>query len=219
MLNVLAGDDPRDPACQDRPVPNHARGLEHGIRGLRVGVIDNHFMDRNAPPVQACVEVRIADLQREGASVTHFTMPILAYGLGAIYAIELASSGAYHDRWVAEGRSTEYQADVRALVEMGRLVSAVDYLKAEQVRTLMAEEFKRLFEQVDVIVTPTEPITAWQRGPRDAVDPWTGRERAGGLVAPDLPVQPDRAAGDLGALRIRRRGPAHRAADCRPPLR
>lgn len=164
VLNVLAGYDPRDPACQDRSVPDHARGLERGIRGLRVGVIDNHFMDRNAPPVQACVEARIADLQREGASVTHFTMPILAYGLGAIYAIELASSGAYHDRWVAEGRSTEYQADVRALVEMGRLVSAVDYLKAEQVRTLMAEEFKRLFEQVDVIVAPTEPITAWQRG-------------------------------------------------------
>ena len=53
---------------------------------------------------------------------------------------------------------------MRAPVQMGRPVSAVDCLKAEQVRTLMAEEFKRLFEQVDVIVTPTEPITAWQRG-------------------------------------------------------
>jgi aspartyl-tRNA(Asn)/glutamyl-tRNA(Gln) amidotransferase subunit A len=94
VLNVLAGYDPRDPACQDQPAPDYARGLESGIRGLRVGVIDNHFMDRNAPQVQANVEARITDLQREGASVTHFTMPILAYGLGAIYAIELASSGA-----------------------------------------------------------------------------------------------------------------------------
>jgi aspartyl-tRNA(Asn)/glutamyl-tRNA(Gln) amidotransferase subunit A len=53
---------------------------------------------------------------------------------------------------------------VRDLVELGRLVSAVDYLKAEQVRALLAEDFRRLFEQVDVIVTPTEPLTAWKRG-------------------------------------------------------
>jgi len=164
VLNVLAGYDSRDPACQDQPVPDHTRALGHGVRGLRVGVIDNHFMDHNEPQVQACIEARIADLAQEGAVISHFRMPVLAYGLAAIYAIELASSGAFHDRWIAEGRSASYQSDVRALVEMGRLVSGVDYLKAEQVRTVMAEEFKRLFEQVDVIVTPTEPITAWKRG-------------------------------------------------------
>jgi aspartyl-tRNA(Asn)/glutamyl-tRNA(Gln) amidotransferase subunit A len=164
VLNVLAGYDSRDPACQDQPVPDHTRALGNGVRGLRVGVIDNHFMDRNAPQVQACIEARIADLAQEGAVISHFRMPVLAYGLAAIYAIELASSGAFHDRWIAEGRSASYQSDVRALVEMGRLVSGVDYLKAEQVRTVMAEEFKRLFEQVDVIVTPTEPLTAWKRG-------------------------------------------------------
>ncbi len=164
VMNVLAGYDARDPACQDQPVPDHTAGLGRGVRGLRIGVIDNHFMDRNAPAVQQCVEGRLHELQREGASVTHFSMPILAYGLAAIYAIELASSGAYHDRWIAEGRSAEYQPDVRALVEMGRLVSAVDYLKAEQVRAVMAGEFRRLFDHVDVIVTPTEPLTAWKRG-------------------------------------------------------
>ena len=164
VMNVLAGYDPRDPACQDRPVPDHTRDLQRGVRGLRIGVIDNHFMERNAPAVQRCIEGRLAELRGEGASIRHFTMPILAYGLAAIYAIELASSGAYHDRWIAEGRSAEYQPDVRALVEMGRLVSAVDYLKAEQVRSVMAGEFRRLFDQVDVIVTPTEPVTAWKRG-------------------------------------------------------
>jgi aspartyl-tRNA(Asn)/glutamyl-tRNA(Gln) amidotransferase subunit A len=103
-------------------------------------------------------------------------MPVLAYGLAAIYAVELPSSGAFHDRWIAEGRSAGYESDVRALVEMGRLVSAVDYLKGEQVRTLMAEEFKRLFDQVDVIVTPTEPLTAWKHG-RDTLS-IDGREES-----------------------------------------
>lgn len=163
-MNVLSGYDPRDPACQDQAVPDHLRDLDKTVRGLRIGVIDNHFMDRNQAEVQASVEACISELAGQGASVCHFRMPVLAYGLAAIYAIELASSGAYHDRWIAQGRSAEYQSDVRTLVEMGRLVSAVDYLKAEQVRTLMAAEFKRLFDSVNVIVCPTEPVTAWERG-------------------------------------------------------
>jgi aspartyl-tRNA(Asn)/glutamyl-tRNA(Gln) amidotransferase subunit A len=164
VMNSLAGYDARDPACQDQPVPDFTRSLRGGVRGLRVGVIDNHFMDRNSPDVQACIEARLCDLQRQGARLTHFTMPILDYGLAAIYAIELASSGAFHDRWIAEGRTAHFQPEVRALVEMGRLVSAVDYLKAEQVRSVMAQEFKKLFDKVDVIVTPTEPLTAWKSG-------------------------------------------------------
>lgn len=165
-LRVLAGYDPRDPACQDRAVPDYTQGLWRGVKGLRIAVIDNHFMDRNTSAVQACVEARIADLARAGARVKHARMPILDLGLAAVYAIELASSGAYHDRSVAEGRSAHFQPDVRDLVELGRLVTAVDYLKAEQVRARMSEEFRRLFEEVDAIVTPTEPLTAWRRGAR-----------------------------------------------------
>jgi aspartyl-tRNA(Asn)/glutamyl-tRNA(Gln) amidotransferase subunit A len=164
VMNVLAGYDPRDAACQDQAVPDYGSGLQRGVRGLRVGVIDNHFMDRNTPEVQARVEARISDLVSQGAVVSHFRMPILDYGLAAIYAIELASSGAFHDRWIAEGHSAQYSPDVRTLVEMGRLVTAVDYLKAEQVRTVMAQEFKKLFDRVDVIISPTEPLTAWMRG-------------------------------------------------------
>lgn len=163
-MNVLAGFDPADRACQDRPVPDYTSGLGANVRGLRIGVIDNHFMDRNTPDVQKAVDESIAALQNSGAHIIHFRIPLLAYGLPAIYAIELASSCAYHDRQVANGISQAYQKDVRDLVEMGRLVSAVDYLKAEQMRTLLCEEFKRLFEQVDVVVTPTERITAWKKG-------------------------------------------------------
>lgn len=163
-MNVLAGYDPRDPACQDQAVPDYTANIDRSIRGLRIGVIDNHFMDRNTSDVQAAINASIDALQGNGARIVHFHVPLLAYGLAAIYAIELASSGAYHDRHVTTGISRGYQKDVRDLVEMGRLVSAVDYLKAEQVRTLLCEEFRRIFEQVDVVVTPTEPITAWKKG-------------------------------------------------------
>jgi aspartyl-tRNA(Asn)/glutamyl-tRNA(Gln) amidotransferase subunit A len=164
VLNALAGYDARDPACQAQPVPDYTRALQRGIDGLRIGVIENHFMERNADDVQACIEARLDELARDGATLLRCRMPILDYGLAAIYAIELASSGAYHDRSIAAGRSAGFEPDVRDLVELGRLVTAVDYLKAEQVRTLMCEQFEALFDKVDVVVTPTEPLTAWPRG-------------------------------------------------------
>ena len=69
---------------------------------------------------------------------------MLAYGLGAIFAIELASSTAYHDRIAARrARVRHYTPDVRTLVEMGRLVTGPDYLKAEQLRAVLMEDVRQ----------------------------------------------------------------------------
>lgn len=145
-------------------MPDYRRGLKRNVRGLRIGIVENHFLDRNLPSVQALFDAAIADLARDGAQIVRVQAPSLRYGLGAIFAIELASSSAWHDRWVRDGTTAHYTSDVRDLVEMGRLVSAVDYLKAEQVRTVMMEEFRGIFEKVDVVATPTEPLTAWRKG-------------------------------------------------------
>ena len=164
LLNVLAGYDARDPACQDRPVPDYTKALGLPIAGMRVGVCRNHFFDRNEPGVDAAVERAISDLSAAGARVHEFEIPNLRYGLAAIFAVELASSAAYHDASVAAGRQADFEPDVRTLVEIGRLVTAADYLKAEQLRAVLCEDFRRAFENVDVIVGPTEPLTAWKSG-------------------------------------------------------
>ena len=88
---------------------------------------------------------------------------LLEYGLGAIFAIELSSSTAYHDASLLAGRVLHYQPDVRMLVEMGRLVTGPDYLKAEQYRSALMDEYRKVFENVDVVIGPTTPITAWKR--------------------------------------------------------
>jgi len=164
MLQVLAGYDPADPACANRPVPDYAQALGQPVSGLTIGVCRNHFFERNQADVERAVEQAIADLAAGGARVVDLTIPLLEYGLGAIFAIELASSTAYHDVSLRAGRTPHYQPDVRTLVEMGRLVTAPDYLKAEQYRTRLMEEFRRVLERVDVIVGPTTPITAWKIG-------------------------------------------------------
>jgi len=164
MLQVLAGYDAADPACQDQPVPQYAKALDASIKGLRLGVCRNHFFERNHPDVEDAVERAIEDLAGQGASVHEFEIPMLEYGLGAIFAIELASSTAYHDVSLRAGRTPHFQPDVRTLVEVGRFVTASDYLKAEQYRSVLMQAFRDVFAQVDVIVTPTAPIPAWKIG-------------------------------------------------------
>jgi len=164
LMNVLAGYDPADPACRDQPVPDYRAGLERPVAGLRVGVCRNHFFEDNQEDVERAVEAAIHDLAGQGATVIDFTIPNLAYGLAAIFAIELASSTAYHDVSLRAGRVRHYTPDVRTLVEIGRFVTGPDYLKAEQVRAVLMEDFRRALDRVDVIVGPTTPITAWKVG-------------------------------------------------------
>src|SRR6202022_2889209 len=110
------------------------------------------------------VEQAIGDLAQAGAVIHDFRIPNLAFALGAIFAIELASSTAYHDASLRAGRVAHFQPDVRVLVEMGRLVTGPDYLKAEQYRRVLMDDFRRHFADLDVIVGPTMPLTAWRRG-------------------------------------------------------
>jgi len=164
MMQVLAGYDAADPACQDQPVPDYVQALGRPVKGLTLGVCRNHFFDNLQEDVEQAVEQAIDDLARAGATVRELRMPLLEYGLGAIFAIELSSSTAYHDQSLRAGRVAHYQPDVRTLVEMGRLVTGPDYLKAEQYRTALMNAYRDVFESVDVVVGPTTPITAWKRG-------------------------------------------------------
>jgi aspartyl-tRNA(Asn)/glutamyl-tRNA(Gln) amidotransferase subunit A len=169
LLVVLAGYDPADAGSADVAAPDFRAALNDGIEGMRIGVCRNHFFGRNEAEVEARVEEAIADLAGLGAHVINFEVPNLQYGLGAIFAIELASSSAYHDTGLQHGATAEMADDVRTLVEIGRLVSASDYLKAEQLRALLIEDFAAVLRRVDVIVTPASPVTAWQRGQRSVI--------------------------------------------------
>ncbi len=164
MLNVIAGYDTTDPACQDRPKPDYVKMLNKPITGMTIGICRNHFFDNNQPDVDQAVERAIEAFAKAGANIIEFKIPRLEFGLGAIFAIELASSTAYHDVSLRKGLVANFTPDVRTLVEVGRLVTAADYLKAEQLRTLLMQDFADVFKKCDAIVGPTTPITAWRAG-------------------------------------------------------
>ena len=136
------------------------------MEGMRIGICRNHFFDSLETDVGEKVETAINQLSKLGCKVVEFEVPNLEYGLAAIFAIELASSTAWHDHSLATGITADYQSDVRTLVEIGRFVTAPDYLKAEQLRRVLMEDFAQAFSKIDVVVGPTLPLTAWQVGDR-----------------------------------------------------
>jgi aspartyl-tRNA(Asn)/glutamyl-tRNA(Gln) amidotransferase subunit A len=164
LLNVMAGYDPNDTACQDRPVPDYLATLGQPIAGMKIGICRNHFFGANEPDVERAVERAIDDLAGLGAQMVDLQIDHLEYGLGAIFAIELASSSAYHDQALQSGATVGMTDDVRTLVEIGRMVSASDMVKAEQLRAVLMQNFFKAFEKVDVILTPALPLTAWEVG-------------------------------------------------------
>ena len=167
VARAMAGPDSGDPASSVTDVEKWSKALDAPPRQLRVGVCRNHFFEQLGPDVGASVEAAIGALAGAGAKIVEFEVPELACGLGAIFAIELASSTNYHDRRIRDQSVQDLAPDVRLLVEMGRLVSAPDYLQAERYRTRLARRFVDVFDHVDVVLGPTMPVTAWPVGKRD----------------------------------------------------
>ena len=166
ITEALAGRDEHDPASVGDMAVDFISALGAPVDDLRIGICRNHFFDALESDVADHVTSAIAELSRLGAKTIEFDVPNLQYGLASIFAIELASSTAWHDQAVADGETVNYADDVRSLVEMGRFVTAPDYLKAEQLRRALIDDFARVFSDVDVIVGPTTPLTAWEVGQR-----------------------------------------------------
>jgi len=136
--------------------------LDQPIGDLRIGLCRNHFLDCNDTEVADAVDAAISTLARQVRSVRHLHLPRLSHAAGAILAIELASASAAHHELLGRGLQSGLAPDVRLLLELGAFVSATDYLRAEQFRRLLMADFAAAFAEVDVLISPTTPVTAWR---------------------------------------------------------
>ena len=160
VLQVVAGFDPQDGSSVDEPVPDYVRSLEDGVRGLRIGLPKLFFFENVDPEVEAAVRSAVALLEEMGAEVRDVDAPFISDIPGAVTAIMLPEALAYHQKWMAE-RPDDYGDDVRYRLELGSAYLAVHYVQAQRLRQLSIESWrKEVFSKVDLIATPTTPITA-----------------------------------------------------------
>ena len=187
LLQVIAGHDPCDSTSLDVPVPDYARALRAGIRGLRVGVPREFFGAGVQPGVEAAVRQAIQTLVELGAEIGEMSLPHTEYALPTYYLIAPAEASANlarydgvrygysvpdsPDIWESYRRTRQqgFGPEVKRRIMLGTYALSAGYydayyLKAQRVRTLIRQDFDQAFRRFDVVVGPTSPTVAFRIG-------------------------------------------------------
>ncbi|MFW6183521.1 MAG: Asp-tRNA(Asn)/Glu-tRNA(Gln) amidotransferase subunit GatA [Chloroflexota bacterium] len=189
MFQVIAGHDDRDSTSVDVPVPDYEAALTGDVRGLRVGIPREYFVEGLDEEVEAAVRAAIDQLAELGAEVIEVSLPHTRYALPAYYLIAPAEASANLARYdgVRFGPRIEGQdmietvkktralfgAETKRRIMLGTYALSTGYYeayygKALKARTLIKNDFLHAFEEVDVIAAPTSPTTAFRVGERVA---------------------------------------------------
>ena len=186
-LNAIAGHDPRDATSLPLPTPDYAHDLGRGVEGLTLGVPREYFVDGMEEGVRLAVEQGIATLESLGASIREVSLPSTKYALACYYIIAPSECSANlarydgvkygyshqqaEDMWGAmeQTRQHGFGPEVTRRIMLGTFALSTGYydayyLKAQQARTLIRQDFAEVFQSVDALVTPTSPVVAFAVG-------------------------------------------------------
>ena len=188
VLNTIAGHDPRDSTSVDQPVPDYTKSLIPELRGLRIGVPKEYFVEGMESGVEQVVRQAIGKLEELGAEVDwEISLPHTPYALAAYYVIapsEAMANLARYDgvkygfsvreadnMWDAMEKTRQYGfgPEVKRRIMLGTYALSAGYyeayyLKAQKVRTLITREFADAFAKCDVLATPTSPTVPFRIG-------------------------------------------------------
>ena len=192
LLNAMAGHDPRDSTSIDRPKEDYTRRLAapapaRPLDGVRIGLPGEYFGEGIAPDVAAAVDAAIAQLRALGATTVPLALPAVKYSVPVYYVIAPAEASSNLSRFdgvryghraatyadladmYRKTRAEGFGPEVKRRILVGTYVLShgyydAYYLKAQQVRRLIADDFQRAFARCDVIAGPTAPTPAFTLG-------------------------------------------------------
>ena len=187
LLGVMAGFDPRDSTSAEAPVPDYLAGLGKPVKGLRIGIVRQHFDAGLDPAVAGPVRDALAVLEAQGATTVEVDLPNLDLSVPTYYVVAPAEASSNLSRFdgvryghradnpkdlldlYCRTRGEGFGAEVKRRIMTGTYVLSAGYydayyLKAQKVRQLISRDFASAFEQVDVIAGPTAPTPAFALG-------------------------------------------------------
>jgi len=153
MLQVMAGFDRRDEASANVPVPDYAKALTGNVKGLRIGVPTEHYFNHVHPETDAALRQARSVLKDRGAVEVDITVRNASLCSAASGVILNSESAAFHEQRIKK-HADLLDPLVRERLEAGTFHTAVDYIKALRIRTLLMEEMNRIFQTCDVILLP-----------------------------------------------------------------
>ena len=186
LLGVIAGHDPLDATSLNVAVPDYRAHLTGDIRGLRVGVPEEYFIEGMSPAVEQAVRAAIGQLAALGAEIVPISLLHTRYSLPVYYVVATAEASANLARYdgirfgprmdsgemwptYKATRGQGFGPEVKRRIMLGTYALSAGYYdayygKAQQVRTLIKRDFDEAFGKVDVIAAPTTPKTAFRFG-------------------------------------------------------
>ncbi len=193
VLGAMAGFDERDSTSVEQVVPDYSAALDQPLKGLKVGLPKEFFGEGLEDGVRAAVDAAIAVLKEQGAELREVSLPNLGLSVPTYYVIAPAECSSNLSRYdgvrfgyrcedprdledmYKRSRGEGFGAEVQRRILVGTYALSAGYydayyLKAQQCRRLISEDFRKAFEAVDVLVGPTAPETAFGLGER-ADDP------------------------------------------------
>ncbi len=189
LLNALAGRDPMDSTSIDTPVDNYTRLLGQDLKGIRIGMPKEYFIEGIDPQVDTAVRAAIKQYESLGAEIVEVSLPHTEYAVAVYYIIATAEASANLARFdgvryghradnvqnivdhYMRSRAEGFGEEVKRRIILGTYVLSSGYydayyLRAQKVRTLIRQDFSRAFEKVDALICPTSPEVAFKLGDR-----------------------------------------------------
>jgi aspartyl-tRNA(Asn)/glutamyl-tRNA(Gln) amidotransferase subunit A len=187
LLEVIAGHDPRDSTCVDRPVPAYSRALHEPVRPLTIGVVREFWGDGLNTEVEQAVRAALAVYKGLGARIEEISLPHSSYAVATYYLVATAEASSNLARYdgvhyglraakhgdlgdmIAQSRGEGFGAEVKRRIMLGTYALSSGYIdayynKALKVRRLIKNNFDHAFADCDVIVSPTSPTAAFKVG-------------------------------------------------------
>ena len=187
LLNLIAGHDEKDTTSEDMPKKDYTKALKNDVKGLKIGIPKEFFGEGINEEVKETLQKAIEKYKELGAEVEEFSLDIAQYALATYYIIACAEASSNLGRFdgirygyrtpeysnlkeiYKKSRSEGFGPEVKRRIILGTYVLSSGYYdayykKAQQVRTLVSNEFSKAFDKYDVILTPTSPVTAFNIG-------------------------------------------------------
>jgi aspartyl-tRNA(Asn)/glutamyl-tRNA(Gln) amidotransferase subunit A len=236
LLECIAGHDARDATTSTRSVPRYAAAAAPDLRGLRLGLPREYFGEGMQPEVEAAVRRAVANLEGQGARVETVSLPHTPYAIPTYYLVATAEASSnlarydgvrYGERVTEPGggvtemyersRAAGFGTEVKRRIVLGTYALSAGYydayyLKAQQARALIAQDFDAAFASCDALVTAVAPTTAFPLGERTddpltmyLSDVLTTSVNLAGLPAVVVPCGVDTAGLPIGMQLIGRR--------------
>ena len=220
LLQAMSGFDERDSTSAQDAVPDYVGGLNEDLTGLKIGIAKEYFGEGLDPAVEASVKAAIEKYRELGAEIIEVSLPNSGLSVPVYYVVAPAECSSNLSRFdgvrfghrcdnpkdledlYKRSRAEGFGAEVKRRIMIGTYALSAGYydayyLKAQQIRHLISDDFARAFEQCDVIMGPTAPTTAFRLGEK-ADDPvtmylsdiYTIATNLAGLPGMSIPCEP-----------------------------